>query len=66
LQYFYRGEAILPVSVKGFFVGTGGALVVLTFYKVMGSYGLQESDTSFFRHQSRRRRRRRYSGVVEE
>ena len=66
LQYFYQGETVEPVSVKGFFVGTGGALVILIFYKVLGGYWFEEGETSFWRHQSRRRRRRRYRGVVED
>ena len=66
LQYFYQGEAIQPVSVKGFFVGTAGALVILIFYKMLGGYWFEEGETSFFRHQTRRRRRRRYRSVVDE
>ena len=38
LQYFSQGEAVQPVSVRGFFVGTAGALVILVFYKVLGGY----------------------------
>ncbi len=67
LQYFYQGETIQPVSIKGFFVGTAGALVILVFYKVLGGYWFEEGETSMFRHQSgRRRRRRRYRSVVDD
>lgn len=66
LQYFYRGELIQPVSIKGFFVGTAGALVILIFYKVLGGYWFEEGETSSIRHQSGRRRRRRYRSVVED
>lgn len=65
LQYFYQGETIQPVSVKGFFVGTAGALVILIFYKVLGGYWFEEGETSY-RHHTRRRRRRRYRSVMED
>lgn len=66
LQYFNTGEPVQPVSIRGFFVGTAGALVILIFYKVLGGYWFEEGETSFWQHNNmRRRRRRRYyrSGV---
>jgi uncharacterized membrane protein YeaQ/YmgE (transglycosylase-associated protein family) len=66
LQYFNDGSPVEPVSIKGFFVGTGGALVLLIFYKVLGGYWFEEGETSFFQHKTRRRRRRQYRSVVEE
>ena len=65
LQYFYQGETVQPVSVKGFFVGTGGALVILIFYKVLGGYWFEEGETSPWRSYGRRRRRR-YRTVIDE
>ena len=66
LQFFYAGEAITPVSLKGIFVGGSGALVTLSFYKVLGGYWFEEGDTSWLRHESRRRRRRRIRSLVDE
>ena len=60
LKYFYPGEAIQPISVKGFFVGTAGAFVILTFYKVLGGYWFVEGEQMSIRHRRRRRRYRSY------
>ena len=65
LQYFHQGEAIQPISLQGFFVGTGGALVILIFYKVLGGYWFTEGEQTTLRH-VRSRRRRRYRSIVEE
>ncbi len=65
LQYFYQGETIEPVSIKGFFVGTAGALVILVCYKVLGGYWFTEGEQVTLRH-IRRRRRRRYRSYVED
>ncbi len=65
LQYFHQGETIQPVSVKGFFVGTAGALVILIFYKVLGGFWFEEGETSSRGHSLRRRRRRRYSAIED-
>ncbi|HMO12946.1 MAG TPA: GlsB/YeaQ/YmgE family stress response membrane protein [Pirellulaceae bacterium] len=62
LKYFYWEETIQPVSVKGFFVGTAGALVILTCYKVLGGYWLDEGEYS----RKRRRRRRMQEYSVED
>ncbi len=67
LQYFYQGEPIEPVSLKGFFVGTAGALVILTCYKVLGGYWFTEGETSAWQHfAGRRRSRRRYRSYVDD
>ncbi len=66
LQFFNRGQTILPVSVEGFFMGTAGALVLLTFYRVMDGLHQDEDHASWFRHSPRRRRRRRYHSVIED
>lgn len=66
LQFFNWGQTVMPISVEGFFVGTAGALAILTFYKVMGGHWFEEDQASWFRHQPRRRRRRRYHSVIDE
>lgn len=59
LKYFYAGEQISPVSLRGFFVGVAGATVLLTFYKVLGGYWFMEGEQMSYRHRLTRRRRRR-------
>ena len=59
LQYFYTGsEPIKPVSLQGFFVGSAGALMILTFYKVLGGYWFVEGEQSTYRRRRSRRRSR--------
>lgn len=59
LKYFYSGEQIPPISLRGFFVGVAGASVLLTFYKVLGGYWFMEGEQMSYRHRLTRRRRRR-------
>jgi uncharacterized membrane protein YeaQ/YmgE (transglycosylase-associated protein family) len=62
LQYFSpAGAVVKPVSIEGFAVGSGGALVLLIFYKVLGGYWFIEGETT-----GRRRRRRRYDTVYDD
>ena len=57
LQYFsVTGQTVQPISLEGFAVGAGGALVILTFYKVLGGYWFVEGE---YQPRSVRRRRRR-------
>lgn len=66
LQYFaHSNEAVQPISLEGFAVGAGGAIVLLIFYKVLGGYWFLEGEQTTFRHQ-RRRRRRRFSSIYED
>ncbi len=62
LQYFSPNDVVVkPVSIEGFAVGSGGALVLLIFYKVLGGYWFLEGETT-----SRRRRRERYDTVYDD
>lgn len=62
LQYFSpNGSVVKPVSIEGFAVGAGGALVLLVFYKVLGGYWFIEGETT-----GRRRRRQRYDTVYDD
>jgi uncharacterized membrane protein YeaQ/YmgE (transglycosylase-associated protein family) len=63
LKYFYPQETILPISVKGFLVGTAGALVLLSCYKVFGGYWFVEGEQLSARHLRHRRVRQRYAEV---
>lgn len=54
LSYLSQGKTLVtPISAAGFCVATGGAFVILFFYKLLGGYYLQEGEGPI-----RRRRRR--------
>lgn len=44
LSYFWKGHVITPISPIGFCVATGGAFVLLFFYKFLGGYYLDEGS----------------------
>ena len=61
LQYFSDSQKFVePISLEGFAVGSGGALVLLIFYKVLGGYWFIEGEQTSQRHRRRRRYRRAY------
>ncbi len=63
LQYFAAdGRVVQPISLEGFAVGSGGAFVILTFYKVLGGYWFTEGEFTT----TRRRRRRRVRTVYDD
>ena len=63
LKYFYPTQVIQPISIQGFAAGSVGALVLLTFYKVLGGYWFTEGEPTSLR---RRRRRRNYKTVYDD
>jgi uncharacterized membrane protein YeaQ/YmgE (transglycosylase-associated protein family) len=42
VSYFWQGHLISPISPLGFCVATGGAFVLLFFYKLLGGYYFEE------------------------
>lgn len=66
LLFFYRGQLITPVSLKGFWVGLAGAIAFLSFYKVLGGYWFAKEANSPWNPQGKRRRRREYSSLLDE
>lgn len=60
LQYFAETEPVKPVSIQGFLVGSGGAFVILMFYKVLGGYWFVEGEQTTYRRRRRRRSRAAY------
>lgn len=59
LKFFYQEAKVTPISMLGFCVGTGGAFIILTFYKILGGYWFVEGEHVSQRHVRRRRRGRR-------
>ena len=65
LSYFYEGRRVTPISPMGLAVATGGAFLILFFYRLLGGYWFAEGETSLNRHarrlyRSRHRRRPHY------
>lgn len=59
LMFFTNGTRISPVSLTGFLCGTGGAFVLLFFYRLLSGSLLLEAETSeSWMHRIRRKRRR--------
>jgi uncharacterized membrane protein YeaQ/YmgE (transglycosylase-associated protein family) len=63
VSYFYEGHRVTPISPLGMAVATGGAFVLLFFYRLLAGYFIVEGDVSVPR-KSLRRRRRRYDAVA--
>jgi uncharacterized membrane protein YeaQ/YmgE (transglycosylase-associated protein family) len=63
LMFFYDGQRVTPISLVGFLVATGGAFILLFFYRLL--------DGKFFKEGERRRtvvrapHRRKRDAVVE-
>lgn len=51
---------VSPISGFGFCIGTLGAFIVLTLYKILGGYWFMEGEHVSRGHIYRRRRRRHY------
>ena len=60
VSYFVSGVRITPISPLGLAVATGGAFIILVFYKLLGGYFFVEGEVPRRRVRapySRRRRR---------
>jgi len=44
LSYFWEGHRVTPISPIGLAVATGGAFVLLFFYRLLGGYWFVEGD----------------------
>jgi uncharacterized membrane protein YeaQ/YmgE (transglycosylase-associated protein family) len=60
LSYFYQGQRVTPISPLGMAVATGGAFVLLFFYRLLGGYWFVEGDLPPRRRIRRPLRSRRY------
>ena len=59
VSYFYQGQRVTPISPLGLAVATGGAFVILFFYKLLGGYFFIEGEVPRRRLRPFYRRRRR-------
>jgi uncharacterized membrane protein YeaQ/YmgE (transglycosylase-associated protein family) len=64
LAYFYQGQHVTPISLVGFIVATGGAFILLFFYRLMAGYWFVEGGLPLRRSIIRRpHRTRRYENA---
>lgn len=66
LTYLSDGQRVTPISPLGFFVGTGGAFVILFFYRLLGGRLLVEGQDGRPRVRLARRSRARRLQLVDE
>ncbi len=69
LSYFNDGVRVVPVSPLGMLVGTGGTLLILFFYKLLGGYYFLEGEYVSRNHRARlgpARRRRTTAATYED
>jgi hypothetical protein len=65
MTYFVGGEPVTPISLVGFAVATGGAFLLLFFYRLLGQRFFVEGEHNGFPRVPRygRRRHRRTSYI---
>jgi uncharacterized membrane protein YeaQ/YmgE (transglycosylase-associated protein family) len=44
LMFFYEGQRVTPISLVGFLVATGGAFILLFFYRLLAGRFFQEGE----------------------
>ena len=59
VSYFYNGVRITPISPLGLAGATGGAFIILAFYKLLGGYFFVEGEVPRRRIRAPYSRRRR-------
>jgi uncharacterized membrane protein YeaQ/YmgE (transglycosylase-associated protein family) len=57
VSYFFDGPRVTPISPIGFLVSTGGAFVLLFFYRLLGGRFIKEGDRGGIPHVRRYARR---------
>jgi uncharacterized membrane protein YeaQ/YmgE (transglycosylase-associated protein family) len=68
LAFFSEKARVAPISPVGFLVATGGAFILLFFYRLLSGHFFVEGDQIAARRpytQRRRRRRRAYDPVLD-
>lgn len=66
LLFFYRGQFITPVSLKGFWVGLSGAIAFVSFYRLLGGHWFAREANAPWSFQNKRRRRREYQSLLDD
>jgi uncharacterized membrane protein YeaQ/YmgE (transglycosylase-associated protein family) len=67
LSYFWKGQRVTPISLEGLVVATGGAFILLFFYRLLAGHFFTEGDHGPAPARRRRRApRRRYDAVYED
>ena len=64
LSFLVEGQRVTPISPMGFAVATGGAFIILAFYRLLAGYWFVEGDHQThprMRLRPQPRRRRRYA-----
>ena len=64
ISYFWQGHLVSPISPLGFCVATGGAFVLLFFYKLLGGYYFVEDQGPLVRKKRFSFRRSRQPATV--
>jgi uncharacterized membrane protein YeaQ/YmgE (transglycosylase-associated protein family) len=63
---YFAGQRVTPISPLGFFVGTGGAFIILAFYRLLGGRFFVEGELGRPKLKALRRPRGRRVELVEE
>lgn len=66
LAFFYEGHRVTPISPLGLAVATGGAFVLLFFYRLLAGYWFVEGETRPRRRVRRPHLGRRERDYIEE
>ena len=63
LMFFWEGHRVTPISPTGFLCATGGAFVLLFFYRLLSGYFFVEGEHGPRPHAFRRSRRREHVSI---
>ena len=66
LMFFWDGNRVTPISPLGFLVATGGAFILLFFYRLLSGYFFVEGEGGVPRPYFRRAGRRRKTRVLQD
>ena len=66
ISFFWKGHIVSPISPVGFCVATGGAFILLFFYKLLGGYYFDEGNGPLVKRRVLSRPRRPAAVVYED